>query len=141
MRYLLDTCVVSEFVKPQPSASVLSWLDARDEISLFLSVLTLGELQKGIEKLPSSRRRTALQAWLDHDLPERFAGRLVEVDEEVALTWGKLQGDGERRGQTLPAIDALIGATALVHGLVVVTRNERDIARTGVRVIDPWSDA
>jgi predicted nucleic acid-binding protein len=136
---LLDTCVLSEFAKPQPNPAVLAWLAAQDETALFLSVLTLGELQKGIEKLPNSRRRTSLQEWLDHDMRERFAGRLLEVTEEIALTWGRLQGEAERRGQTLPAIDALLAATALANGLVVVTRNEPDIRRTGVRVVDPWA--
>ncbi|TKC96461.1 type II toxin-antitoxin system VapC family toxin [Polyangium fumosum] len=140
MKYLLDTCVLSEFAKPRPNPNVLAWLEERDEAALFLSVLTLGELQKGIEKLPNSRRKTALQEWLDHDMRERFAGRLLDVTEEIALTWGRLQGEVERRGQTLPVIDALVGATALAHGLVVVTRNETDIGRTGVRIIDPWAD-
>lgn len=141
MRYLLDTCVVSEFARPQPNPNVLAWLGVREEQSLFLSVLTLGELQKGIEKLPSSRRRTALQEWLNQDMRERFAGRLLPVSEDIALTWGRLQGEAERLGRMLPAIDALIGATALVHGLVVVTRNEQDIGRTGARVIDPWTES
>ena len=92
MRYLLDTCVLSEFAKPQPSRQVLDWLAAREEASLLLSALTLGELQKGIEKLPSSKRRTSLQAWLDHDLRERFAGRVLDVTEEIARVWGNSRG-------------------------------------------------
>ncbi len=140
MKYLLDTCVLSEFVKPWPSARVVAWLAARPEASLFLSVLTLGELQRGIERLPSSRRRTSLQAWIDLDLRERFAGRLLDVTEKVALTWGSVQAEAENWGQTLPAVDALLGATALVHGLVVVTRNEADLGRTGARVVDPWAE-
>jgi toxin FitB len=140
VRYLLDTCVLSEFTKPQPSPRVVAWLAGREEASLLLSVLTFGELQKGIEKLPTSRRRTSLQAWLDHDLRQRFAGRVLDVTEEVALLWGRMQGEAERRGQTLPVIDSLLAATALTHGLVVVTRNEADLGRTGVRVVDPWAE-
>jgi predicted nucleic acid-binding protein len=127
-------------VKPRPSARVVAWLAARPEASLFLSVLTLVELQRGIERLPSSRRRTALQEWIDLDLRERFAGPLLDVTEKVALAWGGVQADAENRGQTLPAIDALLGATARVHGLVVVTRNEADLGRTGARVVDPWAE-
>lgn len=138
MKYLLDTCLISELVKKEPNPAVLDWLDARDEQTLFLSVLTLGELQKGIRKLPSGTRRNELQAWAEHDLVERFNGRILAIDLETALCWGILQGESEAQGETLPVMDSLIAATASAHGLIVVTRNIKDMERCRVRVCNPW---
>lgn len=138
MSYLLDTCVISELAKPSPAAPVLEWLEREPEDRLFLSVLTLGELQKGIAKLPDSRRREDLKAWLESDLHLRFAGRILEVDETVALTWGKAEGEAERKGRKMPVVDGLIAATALAHGLVVVTRDRSGVEVSGVEVFDPW---
>lgn len=138
MRCLLDTCVISEFVKPRPNAAVLEWLDRCDETGLYLSVLTLGEIRKGVEKLPNTKRRRALHAWLDQDLTPRFDGRILDVTREVALAWGAIQGQSERSGSALPVIDALIAATALTYDLTVVTRNESDMGRSGALVFDPW---
>jgi predicted nucleic acid-binding protein len=130
--------VISEFVKPRPNAAVLEWLDQRDETGLYLSVLTLGEIRKGIEKLPNTKRRRALQAWLDQDLTPRFDGRILDITLEVALAWGAIQGQSERSGSAIPVIDALIAATALTYDLTVVTRNESDMSRSGAIVFDPW---
>ena len=138
MKYLLDTCLISELVKKVPHPAVVNWLDSQDEQGLFLSVLTIGELQKGISKLPDSKRKDELQAWVEHDLALRFTGRIIDVDMEVMLIWGRLQGESERKGETLPVMDSLIAATAKAHGLVVVTRNVRDIERCQVRVCNPW---
>lgn len=138
--YLLDTSFLSELVKPKPHPAVVAWADARDEETLFISVLTLGELQKGISKLPDSERWTRLEVWLAHDLTQRFHGRTLPVDSTVALSWGTFQGDAERRGTPLPAVDGLIAATARAHNLTVVTRNERDLQRCGVPVENPWSE-
>ena len=137
MKYLLDTCLISELVKKEPNQAVVSWLDEQDEQKLFLSVLNLGELQKGISKLPDGTKKDELQAWVALDLVERFTGRILELDLETALCWGKLQGEAEQAGE--PVMDSLIAATATAHGLVVVTRNVRDIERCKVRVCNPWA--
>jgi toxin FitB len=136
--FLLDTSVVSELVKKLPEEAVLDWLRRQDEESLYLSVLTLGELEKGIAKLRASARRDRLQNWVARDLATRFADRLLSVDVPVAARWGRLSGDAERRGTPLPVIDSLIAATALERGLAVVTRNVADFERCGVTCVDPW---
>lgn len=138
MKYLLDTCLVSELVKKEPNPAVVNWLDEQDEQKLFLSVLNLGELQKGISKLADGTKKGELQAWVSLDLVERFTGRILELDLETALCWGRLQGEAEHAGEKLPVMDSLIAATAAAHGLVVVTRNVKDIKRCGVRVCNPW---
>lgn len=138
MKFLLDTCLISELVRKEPNAAVVSWLDAQDEQSLFLSALTFGELQKGISKLSTGHKRDALQTWAEHDLVERFSGRIIDVDLDTALVWGRLQGAAEQRGEKLPVMDSLVAATAIAHGLIVVTRNIKDIARCQVRVFNPW---
>lgn len=138
MKYLLDTCLISELVKKEPNPAVVSWLDEQDEQNLFLTVLNLGELQKGISKLPDSAKKNDLQEWVTLDLVERFNGRIIDIELETSLCWGRLQGDAERRGEKLPVMDSLIAATAATHGLIVVTRNVRDMERCGVRVCNPW---
>jgi predicted nucleic acid-binding protein len=139
VKYLLDTCLISELVKREPNPAVVSWLDEEDEQKLFLSVLNLGELQKGISKLPDGAKKDELQAWVALDLVERFAGRILDIDLETALCWGRLQGEAEQAGEKLPVMDSLIAATAAAHGLVVVTRNVRDMERCGVKVCNPWA--
>jgi predicted nucleic acid-binding protein len=138
VKYLLDTCLISELVKKAPNPAVISWLDEQDEQNLFLSVLTIGELQKGICKLPDGTRKDELQAWVEHDLTLRFTGRIVDIDMEAVLIWGRMQGESEQKGESLPVMDSLIGATAKAHGLAVVTRNVRDLERCQVRVCNPW---
>ena len=138
MRYLLDTCVLSELVKPKPEKNVIEWVDAHDEHQLFLSVVTIGELHKGIAKLPEGERRTRLEKWVEEDLTSRFHQRIFSVDSDVASTWGSMLGEAEAGGTPLPVVDALIGATAKVHECTVVTRNVADLERTGVDVINPW---
>lgn len=139
MKYLLDTCLISELVKREPNPAVVSWLDEEDEQKFFLSVLNLGEVQKGISKLPDGAKKDELQAWVALDLVERFAGRILEIDLETALCWGRLQGEAEQAGEKLPVMDSLIAATAAAHGLVVVTRNVRDMERCQARVFNPWA--
>lgn len=141
MSYLLDTTLISELVKRTPNPGVIAWIQAQDEAALFLSAITLGELQKGISKLADSARKVTLQSWLIHDLMPRFGKRILVVDTAVAIGWGTLQGEAEQQGQKVPAIDCLIAATARVHGLAVVTRNVRDLARCGAQVINPWQPA
>lgn len=140
MSFLLDTVVVSELVRKTPSTAVLKWIDRHDESALYLSVLTIGELEKGIARLPASARRTRLQSWVRRDLIERFGERLLPIDTRTAARWGAVAGESERRGSPLPVIDCLIAASALVHGLSVVTRNVEDFQRCGVACVDPWND-
>jgi predicted nucleic acid-binding protein len=140
VKYLLDTCVISEVIKPAPDPMVLGWLDGRDETALFLSVLTLGELQKGICKLQDTRKRRRLQAWVETELATRFQGRILSIDADVAITWGVIQGTAEKLGERLPVTDSLIAATALAHNLTVVTRNVQDFARCQVQLFNPWTD-
>lgn len=139
MRYLLDTCVVSEFARPRPSASVTGWLAAQQEEDLYLSVLTLGEIQKGIAALADGRRQARLQAWLDDDLQQRFGGRIVGITAQVALLWGRISGEAARRGRPVPVIDALIAASASAIDATVVTRNESDLRNAGARTFSPWA--
>lgn len=140
MSFLLDTVVVSELVRKTPSVAVLKWIDGQDERALYLSVLTIGELEKGIARLPASARRNRLQSWVRRDLIARFGDRLLSIDTRTAARWGAVAGESERRGRPLPVIDCLIAASALVHGLSVATRNVEDFERCGVACIDPWND-
>ena len=138
MSWLLDTCVVSEAMRKQPSSRVTGWLARQGDADLHLSALTLGELKKGVQRLPRSSRRAQLEHWLQHELCERFEGRVLPIDGRVALAWGTMQGDALARGEPLATVDSLIAATALVHNLTVVTRNTADMARTRVKIFDPW---
>ena len=138
MSFLLDTCVLSELVRTDPSPTVATWVREADEEALFLSVITIGELEKGIAKLPASAKRTRLEGWLRKDLAERFGPRILPIDVSVAARWGVLTGESERRGHPLPVIDSLLAATSLRHDLIVVTRNTRDFERCGARCINPW---
>ena len=139
MRFLLDTCVISELVARQPDPDVVRWVDSIDEERLYLSVITVGEIKKGIEKLPDSRRKSELAEWLEADLLIRFQDRILPIDTGVMLAWGELAADLEKQGRTMPAIDSLIAATALRGKLSLVTRNEDDFANCGVAVVNPWT--
>lgn len=136
--FLLDTNVISELVKPQPEANVTAWIEGTDESLLYLSVLTLGEIRRGIAVLPQSRRRAALEAWLDKDLRARFEDRILPIDLEVADRWGLLTAAGRNNGILLPVIDGLLAATALEHNLTLVTRDTGQIPSMGVAVFNPW---
>lgn len=138
MSWLLDTCIVSELVRPRPKASVVNWVLERDEDALFLSIITIGELEKGIARLPDSPKRATLEQWARRELADRFRGRLLMVDSGVAARWGALVGASEARGQPLPVIDSLIAATGLQHDLTVATRNTDDLERCGARCVNPW---
>jgi len=137
MMYLLDTVTISEVTRPQPDEGVLDWL-AVHYTDAWLSVITLGELRKGILSLAPGRRRADLTAWLDSDLMARFAHRIAPVTVDVAHEWGRLVAEAGRDGATVPALDGLIAATAAVHGLTVVTRNARDFAWAGIPATTPW---
>jgi len=137
--FLLDTNCISEVVSAKPNPRVLEWLDAADESNLFLSVLTLGEIRKGIVGLSPGRRRTQLENWLARELPARFAERILAIDSAVADRWGTLAGEAKRRGKPLASIDALLAATTLEFDLTLVTRNTQDFAATRVPVLNLWA--
>lgn len=139
MSFLLDTCVLSETVRPRPEPGVLKWLDSQDEARLFVSVLTLGEIHKGIGKLEDGPRKSQLAEWVDQALLPRFGRRVLPIDAAVASAWGRMTGQSERGGTPLPVIDGLLGATARVHDLAVVTRNVKHFEGLGISVIDPWA--
>jgi toxin FitB len=136
--FLLDTNVISELVKPQPDTKVTAWISSIDERLLCLSTLTLGEIRKGIESLPITPRRLALEGWLELDLPDRFYGRILSVDDAVADRWGRMTASAASKKCELPVIEGLLAATALQHDLILVTRNTRDLQATGAAVLNPW---
>jgi predicted nucleic acid-binding protein len=136
--FLFDTNVISELIKPQPETNVTAWIEDTDESLLYLSVLTLGEIRRGIAALPQSRRRAILEAWLETDLRARFAERILTIDQEVADRWGLLTAAARSSGIVLPVIDSLLAATALEHNLTLVTRDVGQIPTTGVAVFNPW---
>ena len=138
MNYLLDTCAISELVAKRPNQKIANWIDSIEEARLHLSVITIGEIRKGIEKLPDSPRRKALEEWLNEQLLVRFAGRIIPIDTGVMLTWGQLTGALETAGKTMSAIDSLIAASALHGSFSLVTRNEGDFKDAGVAVVNPW---
>lgn len=135
MSYLLDTNVLSELRRKVPHAGVVEWFAHRPASTLYLSVLTLGELRKGIAGIADVVRRMTLSDWLETELPVFFAGRILAVDAQVADRWGRLVATA---GRPLPAIESLLGATAAQHGLSMVTRNSRDFAGLGLEVVNPW---
>jgi len=137
MSFLLDTCVVSEFSKPAPSAKVLRWVDEQPDQNLFISAITFGEIQKGIATLPHGRKRQILETFLKNTL-ETFDGRILPLDREICLQWGTLRGLMQLKGRSAPVVDAFFAATGLVHRLTLVTRNVTDFERTGVEIFNPW---
>jgi predicted nucleic acid-binding protein len=136
--FLLDTNCVSELVRVRPEPRVMKWMDAADERLLYLSVLTLGEIRKGLAVLTQGRRRTRLETWLEVELRARFAGRVLPIDDQVADRWGLLAAHARRKGITLPVVDGLLAATALQYNLTVVSRNSSDFASAQVPVVNPW---
>jgi predicted nucleic acid-binding protein len=138
LHYLLDTCVISEFVKSKPERKVVEWLNEADTEQVFLSVVTLGEIQFGISGKPTSNRRTELEAWLNVNLVAQFAGRILPLDAETLLTWGRMTADLKQRGKPMSVMDSLIAATAMHHKMVLVTRNVTDFSGVALSVFNPW---
>ena len=132
--FLLDTCVVSEGVKAPPSDAVDAWWRAQDEGALYISAVTVGELSYGIERLPEGRRRAGLRQWLDRTLAEGFSGRIFSFDASIAFAWARLRAQYPNSS----TVDSQIAATAIVHGLTIVTRNVRDFDFEGLAVFNPW---
>jgi tRNA(fMet)-specific endonuclease VapC len=141
MNYLLDTNVISELIAKDPNVQVVNWIDSLDPSIVYLSVITIGEIRKGIEKLPSSTRKERLSAWLSDDLLARFDGRIAAITTEVILVWGELTGRLENAGHSLAAIDSLIAAIALAGPYCLATRNTDDFQHTSVALINPWVEA
>lgn len=136
--FLLDTNIISELIKPKPEPKVTAWIEAIEESLLYLSVLTLGEIRRGIASLHRASRRVAVEAWLETDLRLRFSARILPIDEAVADRWGRIAAEASAKKVALPVIDGLLAATALHHNLTLITRNDRDVAPTGVPVFNPW---
>jgi toxin FitB len=139
--YLLDTCVISELASKHPEPAVVRFIEGTDPEKAFLSALTVGEIQKGIEKARDPRRKEFLEAWLRDDLLIRFRDQILFLDIPVLRTWGSLTGRLERQGTPMPAVDSLIAATALHHQLVLVTRNVDDFVHSGVQLLNSWDSA
>ena len=141
MNFLLDTHVVSEWVKSRPDAGVADWLAESDEDRIFISAVTIAEIRYGIERMPRGTRRDRLEVWLTDDLPLRFEARVLPVDAGVGDRWGRVMARGQAAGRPVTAIDAFIAATAERHDLTLATRNVADFEVLGIRLINPWRDA
>ena len=138
MKYLLDTCVISEMIRPQPDNNVISWIQNKNENSLYLSVLTFGEIEKGIEKTPDVTRKRRLKLWVEEDLKKRFEGRIIPIDLNISVKWGEIQGAAELLGNPMPSVDGLIAVSGLVHNCIVVTRNISDMEHSSAELLNPW---
>jgi predicted nucleic acid-binding protein len=136
--FLLDTNCISELVRTTPDPRVLQWIDAADESLLYLSVLTLGEIRKGVASLSQSKRRAQLEIWLEIELRSRFSGRILGIEAAVADRWGLLAAEAKRKGRPLSAIDGLLAATAIHHNLTIVSRNISDFTGMQVPILNPW---
>jgi predicted nucleic acid-binding protein len=139
LKYLLDTCVVSELIKKKPETCVVKWIKQIDESDMYLSVLTIGELQKGVIKLRESKRKQNLIHWVESDLVKRFENRILSISDSVARKWGEIQGKAEQEGRKMPVVGSLIAATGIVYDLQVVTRNIEDMKNSGVKLKNPWN--
>lgn len=137
--FLIDTNVLSEYNRTGgPDPGVRLWLETTDRQTQHVSIITLAEIQKGIELLDQGKRRAQLEQWLTQDLEAWFSGRILPVDRQVAMRWASLVAQGSRTGRPLPTVDSLIAATALVYGLTIVTRNTKDFEGIGASTINPW---
>ena len=138
--FLLDTNVISELIRPRPDHKVIAWFEKTDENLLYLSVLTLGEIRKGVATLADAKRRVSIEAWLEKDWRNRFDGRILPISEQIADRWGALAGHAQAKKKLIPVIDGLLAATAIHHNLTLVTRNTKDVVSTGVGVFNPWQE-
>lgn len=138
LNYLLDTCLISEFVKPRPEQRVQDWLNGLDSRRAYLSVVTLGEIQRGISEKPASNRRTELEMWLNEALVVQFEDRILSLDQETFKTWGQMVALLKRQGKPMSVMDSLIAATAIRHKMVLATRNVLDFEHVGLSIFNPW---
>jgi len=137
LKYLLDTCTVSEFIKPESSESLLEFLSEKKESDLFISTMTIAELHRGIMKLPNGKKKTKLLRWLE-ELEESFSGRIVSFDYEAAIVWARITNFAEQKGKRISAFDSIIAAIAERNHLALITRNIKDFKETGVELVNPW---
>ncbi len=138
MNYILDTNVISELVAARPNPKVVDWIQTIDPVHVFLSVIAIGELKKGIEKLPEADRKATLEGWLQEDLLEQFENQILNIDHQTMLIWGKLVAQLETIGRPISAIDSLLAATALQWSCTLVTRNTSHFQWTGIALLNPW---
>ena len=139
MNFLLDTNIVSEWVKPRPDPGVIRWLAEADEDRVFLSVISLAELRFGTERMPAGARRVRLEEWLRNELPVRFEDRVLALTANIAQSWGELMAHSRAAGHTMSVMDGFLAATADVHQLTLVTRNAKDFSVLGAAVLNPWT--
>lgn len=137
MNYLLDTCVISELASQSPNSNVVSWIDGLGDDNVFISVITIGEIKRGIQRLPMAGRRRKLEDWLEN-LLVRFDDTIVAVDTNVVLSWGEMIAVLDKKGRPMPALDSLIAASARYHHLVLATRNTIDFKHSGIQLFNPW---
>lgn len=138
MNFLLDTNVVSEWMKPRPDIGVITWLAEADEDRVFLSVVTLAELRHGVERMAGGARRNLYDAWLTTELPRRFHSRIIHVDAETSDQWGRVTAKGQSLGRPIGSMDAFLAATALRYDMTLVTRNVADFEALSVPLLNPW---
>lgn len=138
MKYILDTCVISELIKPRPSSAVVSWIDSYPEENFYLTSITIGEIQRGISKLSESEKKTNLQNWLDSELTIRFDRRILSFGLLESKVWGKIQAQAEKEGNKMPILDGLMTSIAKVNDMGIATRNISDMEISGVELINPW---
>ncbi len=139
MNFLLDTCVISELIKKAPDKNVIEWISRTEEDLLYISVVTVGEIIKGIEKLSDRGRKADLINWIELDLKERFENKILQFDLNAAKVWGKVQALTENSGRTLPAIDGIIASVGIANDMTVVTRNISDMKESGAALFNPWT--
>jgi len=137
MKYLLDTCIISELIKPEPNQCVSEWITSSDEIKLLTTVFTLGEIRKGINRLAKGKRQEQLNDWFQ-EIIYWSEGRILSFDEGCANNWGVLLAQSEAKGRLLPIVDSMIAAIAITHQCCIVTRNVGDFSGLGISVINPW---
>jgi toxin FitB len=140
VNWLLDTNVVSEHKQKRRNARVIQWLDSIPETELFVSAITIAEFQRGIVLLPDSPKRRFLFSWLHNEVPRRFAGRILPVDDRVAFVWGNLVSAQQMKGRSIPVLDSLVAATAMAHQFTLATRNVADLRELGLDLFNPWTD-
>lgn len=138
MSYLLDTCTLCEPTRKAPDGNVITWFDKQREGDLYLSVLTIGEIAAGVTRLEDSRKKHRLKKWLHRDLPERFAGRILDITPKICIKWGEITGSKKKTGVQIPVIDGLLAATGIIHSLTLVTRNTDDFMVAELPVFNPW---
>ena len=138
-RFLLDTNIISELVRPSPNENLLSWLSEQDEGSIYLSVITIAEIMRGVAKLDNGKKKDTLFKWIKNEIPKKFLGRILDFDQESAFLWGKWQGEGDRTGKPNSIMDTQIAAIAAKFELILVTRNIKDFSSIPIECFNPFS--